>query len=191
MDNYNVYPATYQPNWYYQPQQTTAQPMYGQYRNWSQPVSAPTPQNVQPRNGSMIWVQGEAGARAFSDIQPGVPVALWDSENQVIYIKTIDNTGKPSMTILDYKERSQDATKGGEPKIEYATKEQVDSMNNQFQSISEKLNSLGVYATKDQFEQLSVHLDDLSGQIEEIENRITSFGKPQQNNNSNNRRGNK
>ncbi len=191
MDNYNVYPATYQPNWYYQPQQTTAQPMYGQYRNWSQPVVNPAPQNAQTRNGSMIWVQGEAGARAFSDIQPGVPVALWDSEDQVIYIKTIDNTGKPSMTILDYRERSQNVSKEEEPKVEYATKDQVASITDQFQSINEKLNNLSTYATKDQFDKLSIHLDDLSGQIEEIENRITSFGKPQQNNNSNNRRGNK
>lgn len=191
MDNYNGYPTTYQPTWYYQPQQTTAQPMYGQYRNWPQPVTTtPAQQNVQARS-SMIWVQGEAGARAFSDIQPGVPVALWDSEDQVIYIKTIDNTGKPSMTILDYKERSQDTTKAEEPKVEYATKEQVDAIKNQFEVINEKLGSFGVYATKDQFNQLSGHLDDLSSQIEEIENRITSFGKPQQNNNSNNRRGNK
>lgn len=191
MDNYNVYPATYQPNWYYQPQQTTAQPMYGQYRNWSQPVVNPAPQNAQTRNGPMIWVQGEAGARAFSDIQPGVPVALWDSEDQVIYIKTIDNTGKPSMTILDYSERSQNVSKEEDPKVEYATKDQVASITDQFQSINEKLNNLSTYATKDQFDRLSIHLDDLSGQIEEIENRITSFGKPQQNNNSNNRRGNK
>ena len=158
MNDYNGYQTVYQPNWYYQPQQTTAQPMYGQYRNWPQSVTqAPMQQNPQPRSGSMIWVQGEAGARAYSDIQPGVPVALWDSEDQVIYIKSIDNTGKPSMTIIDYKERAQDDAKTEAPKIEYATKE---------------------------------HLDDLSGQIEEIENRITSFGKPQCQQNSN-RRGNK
>lgn len=191
MNDYNGYQTVYQPNWYYQPQQTTAQPMYGQYRNWPQSVTqAPMQQNPQPRSGSMIWVQGEAGARAYSDIQPGVPVALWDSEDQVIYIKSIDNTGKPSMTIIDYKERTQDDAKTEAPKIEYATKEQVDSMKDQFQSITEKLDSLGVYATKEQFNQLSGHLDDLSGQIEEIENRITSFGKPQGQQNSN-RRGNK
>jgi len=61
-----------------------------------------------------------------------VPVALWDSEDQVIYIKSIDNTGKPSMTIIDYKERTQDDAKTETPKIEYATKEQVDSMKDQF-----------------------------------------------------------
>jgi flagellar hook-associated protein FlgK len=34
------------------------------------------------------------------------------------------------------------------------------------------------YVTKDQLKDLTSHINDLSGQIEDIEDRITSFGKP-------------
>jgi hypothetical protein len=60
-----------------------------------------TPQQVsQP----LIWVQGESGAKSFM-VAPGQTVALWDSEAQVIYLKSADASGMPSMRILDYKIR--------------------------------------------------------------------------------------
>lgn len=54
---------------------------------------------------SMIWVQGETGAKSYL-IAKGNTVPLWDSENQVIYIKSVDASGIPSMRILDYTERT-------------------------------------------------------------------------------------
>lgn len=53
----------------------------------------------------MIWVQGETGAKSYL-IAKGNTVPLWDSENQVIYIKSVDASGIPSMRILDYTERT-------------------------------------------------------------------------------------
>ena len=127
----------------------------------------------------MIWVQGESGAKSYV-LPNGATLPLWDSEAQVIYIKSVDNQGRPSMTILDYTERgAKEETKAEEPKIEYATKEQVESLNGQFTAINDKLNDLGKYVTKDQFDSLNGHLNDLSGQIEDIENRLTGFGKSQ------------
>lgn len=188
MDNYNGLSNTYQPAYqsnmmYYQP--TTTTPVYQprwQQQQYSTPVQYQT-QNQQPINNQMIWVQGEAGAKAYV-LPNGTTLPLWDSESQTIYIKSVDANGRPSMTILDYVDRSAPVEKAEEEKIEYATKEQVDSL-------VEKINTLGKYVTKEQFDSLNVHLNDLSGQIEDIENRITSFGKPQQNNSNNNRRGNK
>ena len=194
MDNYTfpaTYQPTYQPNMYYQP--TSAMPVYQQ--RWQQPSTTTVPpyqQSVgQIPSGNVIWVQGISGAKSYSNLQPGVPVALWDSEEQTIYIKQIDQSGKPQMTILDYTERTNDTQIKSVPTVEYATKEQVEELNNQFSSFNEKLNSMSKYVTKDQLESLNGHIKDLSGQIEDIEDRIMSFGKPQQNNNSNNRRGNK
>lgn len=169
MPNYNTtFPVSYQsqdqPSLYYQP--TTTTPMYQtrwpQQYQYNNAVPSYQQQNIQPvNNGSMIWVQGEAGAKAYSNLQPGIPVALWDSEEQVIYIKTIDQTGKPTMTILDYVDRNADSTKE-EVHVDYVTKEQFDSISNQ--------------------------LNDLSGHVSDIENRISNFGGNQ---NQNNRRGNK
>lgn len=174
MSDFNGFQTAYQPNssYYYQPKITPGGfPATTYPTQWST-TAIPSYMQQQPQqqllNGSMNWVQGEAGARAFSNLQPGIPVALWDSEDQVIYIKTIDNTGKPSMTILDYTERGASKSKQVDvSSIEYATKDQFESLNGQYSSIS------------NQIEKLANHID-------EIENRITSFGKPQQTN----RRGN-
>ena len=194
MDNYNGFQTAYQQNMV-QPNMYQATPVY-QPRNWQQ-YYQPTAVNYQPQqqtqqnvNSSMIWVQGESGAKSYV-LPNNTTLPLWDSETQTIYIKTVDQNGKPSMTILDYVERTEkEINKQDISEVEYATKEQIDNLNEQFSSLNEKLNSMTKFVTKDQLVDLNNHINDLGGQIEEIENRITSFGKPQSNNNTN-RRGNK
>ena len=44
-----------------------------------------------------IWVQGEAGAKAYF-VAANTTVVLWDTENPIIYVKTADATGKPLET---------------------------------------------------------------------------------------------
>ena len=197
MDNYayNGFPATYQPNYYYSP--TATQPIYNP-RNWQQynttAVTSYQQQqtqnnNQQVNNNSMVWVQGEAGAKAYV-LPPNTTLPLWDSEAQVIYIKSVDISGKPTMTILDYVDRNA-PTEVDSVQTEYATKEQVEMLNSQFTAINDKLAMLSEFVTKDQLDFLNTHLDDLGSQIEDIENRITSFGKSQQASATSNRRGNK
>lgn len=69
------------------------------------PISPYTPQpqmQMQPQKQTgPIWVQGEGGAKSFL-LAPGETVALWDSEAQVIYLKSADASGMPSMKVLDY-----------------------------------------------------------------------------------------
>ena len=62
------------------------------YSNYFQP---------QQQSNPIIWVQGEAGARAYL-VAPGNTVQLWDSEAQTIYLKSADASGMPSMRVLDY-----------------------------------------------------------------------------------------
>jgi hypothetical protein len=59
------------------------------------------PQPQQPQTSGIIWVQGEVGARSYL-VSPNTKVALWDSEAPIIYIKTSDQNGVPSMRIIDY-----------------------------------------------------------------------------------------
>lgn len=60
------------------------------------------PQNQQPtQNNNIIWVSGEAGAKSYM-VAPNTTVQLWDSEANVIYLKSADASGMPSMRILDY-----------------------------------------------------------------------------------------
>lgn len=95
----NGFPVTY-PQMYYQPQYQTVQPNYPQQ----------TQQPNQQSNG-IIWVQGEAGAKSYL-VAPNTTVQLWDSEAQVIYLKSADASGMPSMKILDYTIRDMTPANG-------------------------------------------------------------------------------
>ena len=85
----------YLPQYQAQPQPQTGAQM---------PVPQPQASAYQAGNGSIIWVQGEAGAKSYL-VAPNNTVQLWDSENQVIYLKSADASGMPSMKILDYQIR--------------------------------------------------------------------------------------
>lgn len=64
----------------------------------------------QAQTGGLQWVQGEAGAKAFP-VSAGQSVLLMDSENDVFYIKSTDNSGMPlPLRTFDYKERTAQST---------------------------------------------------------------------------------
>ena len=64
---------------------------------------------TQPQtNSNLIWVQGEAGAKSYM-VAPNTTVQLWDSETNTIYLKSADASGMPSMRILDYTIRDNNA----------------------------------------------------------------------------------
>lgn len=85
----NYFPAGYQQMYY--PQQNQMQGTQMSLQN--QPQLAP--------NSNLIWVQGEAGAKSYL-VAPNTTVQLWDSENQVIYLKSADASGMPSIKTLEY-----------------------------------------------------------------------------------------
>ena len=91
---YGYQPYAYPQNSQYTPGNGPFQPEYGQ--------PGVNPQRAQNNGGTGLrWVQGDAGARAYP-VGPGNTVDLWDSEAQVIYLKTVDASGMPSMQVLDY-----------------------------------------------------------------------------------------
>ena len=106
----NGFPMTYQPvGGFYAPTmgqmgQMGQVPQMGPMQQVSpQPqIQAPLPAPTTPQG--IIWVQGEAGAKSYL-VAPNTTVQLWDSENYVIYLKSADASGMPSMKIIDYKIR--------------------------------------------------------------------------------------
>lgn len=70
-----------------QPQMSYQQP---QQMNYQQQAYQMAPQG----NQSIIWVQGEAGAKAYP-VAAGQSVLLMDSEDAVLYVKSTDQTGRP------------------------------------------------------------------------------------------------
>ena len=112
----NYFPQTYQMPAYY-PQQAQPQP----------------PQQTQTQ--SLIWVQGEAGAKSYL-VAPNSTVTLWDSEAQTIYIKSADATGMPSIRTLDYTIRGT-----AEPKetVNYVTRDDFDRIEKEIDDIKKSL----------------------------------------------------
>ena len=92
----NYFPTGYNPMGNYNPYQV------GQYQQMQNTQQAQT--------GGLQWVQGEAGAKAYP-VNAGQSVLLMDSENNVFYIKSTDNSGMPlPLRTFDYKERTAQST---------------------------------------------------------------------------------
>lgn len=127
---YNGFPATYQPMYY--PQQY--QPQMQQ-------------QPAQQNGGGIIWVSGEAGAKAYL-VAPNTTVQLWDSEAQCIYLKSADASGMPSMKILDYTIRSQTP------------------VNAQITAPTQQAGNLSDYASKNDLQAIQTRLNDIQKQID-------------------------
>ena len=88
-----------------------------QFGNPYQPYTPPV-QNyqIQQPDTSIIWVQGESGAKAYP-VQNGKSVVLFDSESDHFFIKTADASGMPQpLRIFSYSETSAVSTK--EPAID-------------------------------------------------------------------------
>ncbi len=95
-------------------------------------------QQSQKQTGP-IWVQGEAGAKSYL-VGPGETVPLWDSEAQVIYMKTADQSGMPSMKVLDYTIRDGSNLPPKKEEVpEYATKSEVESIKESIKHEKESL----------------------------------------------------
>lgn len=105
-------------------------------------------QGQQAQQGGLIWVSGEAGAKAYL-VAPNTTVQLWDSEAQTVYLKSADASGMPSMKILDYTIR--ESTKNGpvspsmplgEDLSSYATKEEIRAVSEQITALRDRVDNL-------------------------------------------------
>lgn len=100
-----------------------------QYQNQYYPQSFfPQQQNQQQvQNNNIIWVSGEAGAKSYL-VAPNTTVQLWDSDENVIYLKSADASGMPSIKVLDYTVRETPENKNAvySNKAIYATKDEME-----------------------------------------------------------------
>ena len=88
---------------------------------------------------NLIWVQGEAAAKSYL-VAPNSSVVLWDSEDQVIYVKSADASGMPSMKILDYTIRESAAPESHIQAVEgFATKEDISLIKEEIEALREDL----------------------------------------------------
>lgn len=86
----------YLPNQSMMPNYFSGQYGYPNYQNASY---APQPTQPQPGMKTIDWVDGEVGAKAFqmpAGHPPNSPIALWDTNDQVIYLKSVNQMGMPN-----------------------------------------------------------------------------------------------
>lgn len=105
-------------------------PYYG-YQPYQPPVPDHLTQLRQPyqpaqqQGQSIVWVQNEQEALNYL-VAPNSAVALWDSNNPVIYLKQADAAGKPSMKIYDLVERVQRPVQS--PSEQYVTRKEFETL---------------------------------------------------------------
>lgn len=109
------------------------------YANYQPPVpSAQGPQS-NPANSLMVWIQGGINGANNYLLGPNTTIPLWDSEAQVIYVKSTDATGKPSIKILDYTVR-EELPKSNE--TSFMTKDDLKDIQEKLANIETRINGL-------------------------------------------------
>lgn len=100
--------------------------------------------NVQ---SSLIWVQGINAAKSYP-VAPNTSVPLFDSEANVVYIKSADASGMPSIKILDYNVRDNESRRAESvPQMDFVThneladiQKEIDALKAKFERTAEKRN---------------------------------------------------
>lgn len=123
MPSYNNYfPVSYQPY-----------PM-----SYQQPQMS---QSMQPQQNSsgIVWVQGEAGAKAYP-VAPGTSMLLMDSEREQFYLKSTDMSGMPMpLRLFTYKEVVQSTEPASKSEIDlsrYITRDELENRLNALKTAS-------------------------------------------------------
>ena len=147
-------PATYQGNWGYS---GVGQQMYPQYQQSMAQANQQVQQGQQNSMG-LKWVDGEVGAKAYQLPQgwpANQPIALWDTNDTVIYLKSINPMGMPNPL-----QKARYTLEGGNPGEksqgysgdterrdagEYVKKEDMERMK---QELLEAIGSVGTGAAK-------------------------------------------
>ena len=131
--------------------------MYPQYQQNMAQSSIPQPAQTQTGGYGLTWVDGEVGAKAWQMPQgwpPNQPIALWDTNDTVIYLKSINPMGMPNpIQKAHYKlygmqsgEKNQGYSGDTEQKIDmsqYVKKEDFDRMKQDLMDTIGKMNTSG------------------------------------------------
>lgn len=153
-----AYPNFYQGGYYPQYQNGAVPDMFNQYKGQYQQqiMQQPMVQQMQipTQTNDMIWVLNENEATSYP-VAPNNSVVLWDKNEPIIYVKSVNNQGMPSMRVLYFEERN--ATPSNSPKNAPKTHECT---------CGDK------YATKEQINDLKAKLDDLTAKYEELSHPI-------------------
>lgn len=125
---------------------------YPYYSSLPQPAQsysyAPPQQTPQGGPNGIIWVDGEVGAKAYqmpAGWPVGTPIALWDTNDTIIYLKSMNQVGMPNpLQKLHYTMEEQQNRSALPPAVSVETNPEP-----------------GKYVTKEDFESFKTELMDL------------------------------
>lgn len=134
----------YQPN-YYNPMGNI--PDAQMYRQQYQPPAPIQPMQIQAASiGDMLWVLNENEAVSYP-VAPNNTVILWDKNDPVIYVKSVNAQNVPSMRILDFTERAANASKTPAEHVcqcgkDFVRKEDFRALQAKIDELQEKIDAL-------------------------------------------------
>lgn len=149
-----AYPNYYQGGYFPQYQNGAVPDMLNQYKGQYQqmPTQQPMVQQMQTptQTNDMIWVLNENEATSYP-VAPNNSVVLWDKNEPIIYVKSVNNQGMPSMRVLYFEERN--VTPSNSPKNapkthectcgdKFATKEQINALEGKINDLTAKYEEL-------------------------------------------------
>ena len=115
-------------------------PMQYQQQYPIQQTISNTPINSTNNSSGIVWVQGEAGAKAYP-VAPGNSVLLMDSEAECFYIKSTDSSGVPMpLRAFTYTEIVQ-SNEVKEPSIDtsqFVTRGELDELRQMIDELKPK-----------------------------------------------------
>lgn len=103
-------------------------------------------------SSDMLWVLNENEASSYP-VAPGNTVTLWDKNEPTIYIKSADVHGMPSMRILDFTERVQNAPqssqrRGNVDEGKYVGADAFASLRTEFEELRARVDGLTTKTAK-------------------------------------------
>ena len=138
---------------YFNPMQTPTMPNVAENQNqFTQPFQAPMQNNPvtmpQTPMSDMIWVLGQTEAESYL-VAPNNSVVLWDKSNPTIYVKSVNAQGVPSMRILDFVERTQNAPQMPSEHVcqcgdKFVTKEELKALQGKLKALESKFEESAV-----------------------------------------------
>lgn len=153
-----AYPNYYNGGYFPQYQNGAMPDMLNQYKGHYQqmPMQQPMVQQMQTptQTNDMIWVLNENEATSYP-VAPNNSVVLWDKNEPIIYVKSVNNQGMPSMRVLYFEERNTAPSNS----LKNAPKTHECTCGDKF-------------ATKEQINDLKAKLDDLTAKYEELSHPV-------------------
>lgn len=150
--SYGNYAPFYRGN-YFNPLQTQEglnQPMSQPYQQM-QPQQMPIVQQPSAPVNDMLWVLNESEATSYP-VAPNNTVTLWDKNEPTIYIKSVNAQGVPSMRILDFSERTQNAPKSHAQHVcqcgkDFVKIDDFKALESKFEDLAGKFEALNTKST--------------------------------------------